>query len=185
MTAPRQQPQRLVVQARRLQQRPEAWRRPRLVPVRQQHLGVLGAEPEFDQPVLVRLETGRRAERVAERQIVGRRHGRQHVPGVDQLLLDAGDAGQRFEGRRQMVGADRLDGGFQFVRHQLEPQLLHMVDHHKGELVMLLGQRLLGGQQGVELQIVAIGLPAGEVEMHLGFDAAVARFRFVHGGRNS
>ena len=125
--------------------------------VRLHHEGVLGAHPEFQQPVLQGLEAGGGAELLAEGQVVVRGHGGQHVPGLDHLALDAADPGGGLEGRAQLVAADAVGRQVQLVQHQLEPELLHVVDGDEQQLVVLAGQRLLRGQELVERQIVAVG----------------------------
>ena len=142
------------------------------MPVRQQHLRVLGADAEFDQPVLVGLEAGGLSELAAEFEIIGRRHRREHVPRRDHLFEDAGHARHRLEGRRQLVLLDIGDRRIQLMRHQVQPQFLDVMDGDEQVFVVLVGERFLGGEQRVELQIVAIGHAPGEIDMDVVADAA-------------
>ena len=72
------------------------------------------------------------------------------------------DPRQHLEGGPQIVGVDRGDGGAQLVQHQLHPQLGGLVDDDEQPLVVLVGKRLLAAQEGVELQIVAVGQRSGK-----------------------
>src|SRR5579862_438135 len=81
-----------------------------------------------------------------------------------------------------MIGTNGGDRRFELVRNELEPKFLHVVNDDEGDFVMLLCQRLLGSEQQIELQISAVGLPPGEVEMHAGLDPAALGLVVVHGG---
>jgi len=48
------------------------------------------------------------------------------------------------------------DRGLQFMQHQLHPQLRGLVLHDEEHLVVVGRERLLGVQDGIELQVVAI-----------------------------
>jgi hypothetical protein len=146
VAAARQEPQRLVVDGRRFQRRPQRRVRLRPVGVRLHHERVLGAHPELQQPVLEGLEAGGSAERLPEGQVVVRRHRGQDVPGLDELALDAADPRGGLEGRAQLVAAQAPHRQIHLVQHQLEPQLLHLVDDDEQRLVVLAGQRPLRGQ---------------------------------------
>ena len=62
-----------------------------------QHRGVAVAGEKFDHAILVGLETGRLAERIAELRVLARRHGAQHVPGAVELLEDPRHPRQHLE----------------------------------------------------------------------------------------
>ncbi len=65
-------------------------------------------------------------------------------------------------------GYRRLD----LVGDELEPKLLDVMDDDEGELVVLRREGLLGAEKSIELQVVAIGAPAGQIDVHPGLDAA-------------
>ncbi|KDB52856.1 hypothetical protein X805_15900 [Sphaerotilus natans subsp. natans DSM 6575] len=163
--AARQQAQRLVVQARRLPGRLHRGQQVRPVRVRLQHGGVLVAQAELDAAVLPALEAAGVAQVGPDGRVLGRRHRGQHIPGVDQLFHDLGDAGQHLERRLQFVARDGADRGGQLVQHQLHPQLGGLVLDDEQQLVVVRRERLLRGEDLVELQIVAIAHVAGEIEL--------------------
>jgi hypothetical protein len=136
-----------------------------VVGVRAQHGGVLVAEQELDLPVLEALEAAARAQVGAQRAVLGRCHGGQHIPGVHQLLHDAADARQHLEGLGQAVGGHALVGGLQLVQRQLHPQLAGLVLDDEEHLVVRRREWLLRRQDGVELQVVAIAHRGAEVEL--------------------
>ncbi len=73
----------------------------------------------------------------------------------------------------ELVGADRRDGPVEFVRGQLQPELLDLMDGDEEQFVGGVAQRLLRRQQQVEAEIGAVIHPLLEVGLHAGFDAAV------------
>ena len=97
--------------------------------------------------------------------VLGRRHRRQHVPGVDQLLHDPAHPGQHLERLRQFVARDAGDGRAQLVQHQLHPQLARLVLDDEQHLVVRRRQRVLRREHLVEVQVVAVGHVAAEVEL--------------------
>ena len=127
------------------------------VGVRLEHGEVAVAGQELDRPVLPGLEARRLAERIAEFRVFAGRHGAQHVPGIVQLLEDAGDARQHLEGRLQLVVADRADRRTDLVDRQLHPQFRGLVLDDEQQFVMRARQRLLRVEHALEMQIVAVG----------------------------
>ena len=105
------------------------------------HLGVLVAEEELEQPVLQRLESRRAPERIAERRVLERRHGREHVPHGDQLRLHARDARQHLERRIEIVAPHAGERRGELVQHEPHPQLRHLVHDDEQHLVVLARQR--------------------------------------------
>ncbi len=67
-------------------------------------LFVLVAEDELERAVLIGLKSGALLQLVAKGRVVERRHRRQHVPGKNELALDASDARQHFERGAEIVG---------------------------------------------------------------------------------
>ena len=122
---------------------------------------VLQAEQIFDLAELRRLEAARRAEHAAKGQVIGRGQRREHVPAQRHHRLDAGDAGEILVDLDQLVGADQRTRQPQLVDGLLEPELLGLVDDDEQQLVMMIGDRVLGVEQLVERQILAVGHVAG------------------------
>jgi hypothetical protein len=89
-------------------------------------------------------------------QIVGGGKRREHVPGLDQLRLDARDAREHLERRLEIVGDDLRPRCAQLVYDQLEPQLGRLMDHNEHQLIVAVGHRPLAGKQIVERQVPAI-----------------------------
>ena len=84
---------------------------------------------------------------------------------MNQLLHDAADAGELFEGVGQLVLRNASHGGLQLVQHQLHPQLAGLVLHDEQHLVVVGRERLLRVQDGVELQVVAVAHAVIKVEL--------------------
>jgi hypothetical protein len=110
-------------------------------------------EPEHDIRLaeLGRLEAARAgAEHVAEAHIIGRRHRREHVPDSvitawiretrDRFLWTSISRSPRTRSSASLSSWIDL----------LEPQLLGLVDDDEQHLVMMVGDRMLGGEQLVE-----------------------------------
>jgi len=152
-----------------------------------EHLGVLVAEQELQQAVLQGLEARGASQRVAKRRVLERRHGRQHVPHRDQLRLGARDARQHLQRRIEVVASHALQRRGQLVQHEAHPQLRHLVHDDEQHLVVLARQRLLRGEELLQLQVFAVGHRGTEVPVHrlvgelhaLGFVVATGR----HGER--
>ena len=134
-----------------------------------EHRGIFVAHGEFDAAVLEALKTAGVAQVRADGAVLGRCHGGQHVPGMDQLLHDPGDPCQLLEGRIEFVRRDVMHGSRQLVQHQLHPQLAGLVLHNEQQFVVIGRQRLLRIQDGVELQVVAVAHVTAEVELGLFF----------------
>ena len=173
--ASRQQAQRFVVERRRLERFPHLGQQVGPMLVRLEHRRILVAEPELDHPVLPALEAAARGERRPHRRVLGRRHRRQHVPGVDQLLHDLADARQHLEGALQLIAGDRRGGRLELVQQQLHPQLADLVLDDEEHLVVRFRAALLGAEHVVEMQVVAVAHVAAEVELR--------RVFFTAGGR--
>ena len=88
-----------------------------------EHLAVLVAELELDDPVLQRLEAGRGAEHAAELDVLGRRERREHAPLLEQLALDLLDAREPLLGRAEVVDGERGEHRVELVDDQPHPQL--------------------------------------------------------------
>jgi hypothetical protein len=71
-----------------------------------------------------------------------------------------------------MVATNGSHGRLDFMGDELEPKLLNVMDDDESNLIVLLRDRLLGGQQQIELEVVAVGAPPREVEMHAGLHPA-------------
>ena len=135
--------------------------------------------------VLQRLEARRRAEHVAEFQVVAGRQRLQHRPLLGQLLLDLLDAREDLLARVELVALQVRDRRAQFVDHQLHPQLGRLVldDEQHFVVVRRVRQRLLRRQQRVQLQVAAVAQAIAQV----GGDALLPIGRWLggsgHGGR--
>jgi hypothetical protein len=166
--APRQQADRLVVERRRVQRCLHPGKQVGAVRMRLQHLGVLVAEAELDHPVLPALVAAARGERGAHRRVLGRRHRRQHVPGVNELLHDLAHPGEHLEGAVQLVGRDRGDRRLELVQEQLHPQLAHLVLDDEQHLVVRARAALLRPEHLVEVEVVAVTHVAAEIGLGSG-----------------
>ena len=131
--------------------------------VRLKHPVVAVAQHVLDHPVLVRLEARGLAQLGAEGGVVRRRHGAQHVPGVVELLEDAGNAGEALERLAQPVPPDGVPRRGEFVDGELHPELADLVLDDEQHLVMRRGAGVLRRQHRVEREVVAIGHCVGEV----------------------
>ena len=136
---------------------------------------VLEAEQKFELAELGGLEAARRAEHAAEGHVVGRRQRRQHVPGERHHRLDARHAREILVDLDQLVGADQVERELELVDDLLEPQFLGLVDDDEQQLVMMVGDRMLGREQRLQRQIVAVGHVVG-----LGHGAGVYHAGRVH-----
>jgi hypothetical protein len=97
---------------------------------------------------------------------------------VHQLVHDARHPGQHLEGRRQVVLADLFAHRLQLVQHQLDPQLAGLVLDDEQQLVVVGRQRVLGRQDLVQAQVVAVA--HGLLEVHLGAVPLGRFLLFVH-----
>ena len=130
-----------------------------------EHLGVLVAEDELDRPVLPRLEARRALQVGPELRVLAGSEGGEHAPLLDQRVLDVLDAGQALQRGVELVGAQQVADRTQLVQHQLEPQLRRLVLDDEEQLVVpgRIAQRLLGRQDEVEPEVVAVGHRLPEV----------------------
>jgi len=150
------------------------------MPVRSYRRRLLVPERKLDQPILRRLKSGGLPQGIAEVRIVTRGHGGQHVPRLDELRLDPAHSRQVLECRLQVIGDDEPSRGRQLVQGQLHPQLGCLVDDDEEQLVMTVGARLLGSEQFVELEVIAVTHGFGEIGMRVGSSARCRRVgRFV------
>ena len=124
--------------------------------MRPQHRGVLVAEHELDLAVLPRLEARARSKVRPDRAVLRRRHRREHVPRMHQLLEDARHARQHLEGRWQIGRRDGPARRFQLVQGQLHPQLARLVLDDEEQLVRVGRARMLGGEHRVQREIVTV-----------------------------
>ena len=132
--------------------------------MRFEHRRVLVAQREFNTTVLGTLETTGVGEVRANRAVFRRRHGRQYIPGMHQLFHDFAHPRQHFECRAQLVTGDIGNGFAQLMQHQFHPQLGSLMLDDEQHLVMVGRARMLGVQNVVQVQVVAITHRLAEVE---------------------
>src|SRR5205823_15063726 len=82
---------------------------------------ILVAHQEFDQPILIRLESRARSKMRADGAIVEGCHRREHIPGLDELRLNAGNARDHLECRPQVIAANLLARRSELVQAELHP----------------------------------------------------------------
>ena len=166
--------QELVIQARRLQHGAQLGLPHRIVIEHGKHVGVLVAKQELDHAVLLRLEPRGRPEHMAELLVLGWRQGFQHRPLLEQLALDLLDPGEDLQARIGLVGRQQCRGRPQFVDDQLHPQFADVVLDDEQHLVMVgrLAERLLRGQQGVQLQVATVVLAISQIDLDALFEFA-------------
>src|ERR1700761_1119847 len=104
-------------------------------------IGVLVAEQKLQLPVLPGLKAGGVAEDAAELHVLGWGERLKHGPLVEELHLDELDAGKNFECGGQAVIADVLDGGGEFVKNELDPELRDLMLDDEEHLVVVLRLR--------------------------------------------
>ena len=136
------------------------------MPVRRHLDGILRPELELHEAVLPGLEAGGFAERRPEAQVVGRGHGGEHGPGLDQLLLDPVDPGGALEGGLELVGPDMGERRVELPVQELQPELHHLMDGDEEKLVVLGREGGLGGEEGVEPEIIPIAHALGKIGMN-------------------
>ncbi len=104
------------------------------------------------------LESGRLAEHVPELGIFARSQRLQYGPLVIQLMLDLPDSGEIFYGRGKQVPPHVRDRASDLVDGELHPKLRNLVLDDKQHFVVVrwFAQRLLRGEQLVELQIAPV-----------------------------
>jgi len=79
-----------------------------------------------------------------------------------------------------MVRTNGDDGRLDLMRDELEPKLLYVMDDDEGNFVMLQRDRLLCGEEEIELEIFAIGVLPGEVDMHASLDPTLGDLVAIH-----
>src|SRR5262249_28457042 len=94
---------------------------------------VVEAEEGLDLAQLRRLEAARGDEPVAELQVVARGERLHHAEVRDRLLEDGDDALERSRGRgelhvRHRVLPEDVARGRELAQHELEPELVHLMD---------------------------------------------------------
>ena len=65
----------------------------------------------------------------------------------------------------QLFGADGGDGAGEFVQHQLHPELAGLVLDDEQHFVAVRRARMLGGEDGVEGEVVGVGQVLGEIQL--------------------
>src|SRR5438132_2180236 len=85
------------------------------------------------------------------------RHGGKHIPGLDELSLDAGDPRDHLEGWTQVILANLLARGRKLVQAELHPKFACLVDDDEKHFIMLTRNRSLGGEDQGKPQIGRIG----------------------------
>ena len=133
--------------------------------MRLQHGGIFVAHQKFDAAVLPALKPTRLRQIRTNGTVLRWCHGGQNIPCVHQLLHDAADTRQFFEGIGQLVGGNISHGRGQLMAHQLHPQLAGLVLHDEQHFVVVRRERLLGIQDGIELQVVAIAHATFKIEL--------------------
>ena len=120
----------------------------------------LAREP-FDRAELARLEAGRRRERVAELEEALGPHRLEHLELLEQQPLDRHDATQPRRGDVRAAVGQLVARRDQLVQHQLEPELVGLVDDDEQQLVVCARrERLLQPQQVVDQQVRRVVGPA-------------------------
>jgi hypothetical protein len=84
---------------------------------------------------------------------------------VHELFHDLGDAGQLLERGTQLVLRQVRHGRTQFVQQLLHPQLAGLVLHDEEHLVVIRAQRVLGIEDLVQVQVVAVAHVGAEIEL--------------------
>ena len=86
------------------------------------------------------------------------------------------DPRQALAGPRQVVGVEEAAGTDELVHHQLQPQLGGLVLDDEEQLVGVLriAQRVLGGEQRVEVEVTGVVALVREVRAHTGFQGPVS-----------
>ena len=170
--------QELVVQAGRLQHRLQAGMALGVMREHLQHRRVLVAQQKLDGAVLQRLEARRGPQQVAETHVFRGRQRLQHRPLLGQLAHHLLGAGQHLAALPDLVALEETDGGAKLVDHQLHPQLRDLVLHDEQHLVVVrrIGDRVLRGQQAVQLQVAAVAHAAGKVGVDARFQRALVLF---------
>src|SRR5207344_2475919 len=91
----------------------------------------------------------------------------ENVPGLDQLSLNARDAGEHLERRAQVVRLDLANDGPELVERELHPELGNLMDDDEQNFVVVTGDRALGAEDFLELEIAPIVHPPFEVPVDL------------------
>jgi len=115
--------------------------------------------------------------------VLARRQGREDRPLVGEHFLDPLDPRQSLERRGQVIGDQQASSRTKLVHHELEPQLGRLVLDDEEQLVVLsrLAARVLGTEQLVEGQVVAVGHAAAEVALDPGLEVSLAGGHGAHG----
>ncbi len=96
-----------------------------------------------------------------------RRDRRQHIPRLQQLLLDGRYARQHLECRAEIVAPHAIDGGAELVQAQFHPQFGNLMNDDEQHFVVLVGQGMLSIQQLVEIEVLRVAQRLAEVPMYL------------------
>jgi len=148
-----------------------------------EHRCVLVAQGELDLSVLQRLEAGGRAQHATELQVLRGRQRLQHSPLLEQLALHLLHPRQDLQAGVHVVALQVGHRGGELVQHQFHPQLRDVVLHDEKHLVVMrrIAQRPLRRQQGVQLQVAAVGDLPVEVGLDACFEIALV---VAHGLRH-
>ncbi|MNE25672.1 hypothetical protein D3C80_1190070 [compost metagenome] len=133
--------------------------------MRAQQRCTLVAEDELDLAVLERLEARRLPQERPDRVVFGWGHGRQHGPGMHQLIENPRHPRQHLERRRQLTQANVFAGSLELVQHQFHPQLGCLVLDDEQHFVMVRGQRMLGAENLAQVQVVAVTHGVGKIQL--------------------
>ncbi|MNT69250.1 hypothetical protein D3C72_2075570 [compost metagenome] len=84
---------------------------------------------------------------------------------MHQLVHDARHACQHFKGGRQVAALQVGAHGVHFVQHQLHPQFARLVLHDEQHFVVVRRQRMLGREDAVQRQVVAVAHRFTEIHL--------------------
>ena len=147
-----------------------------MVAMHLEHVPVLVAEHELQQPVLHRLETGRFAEDTAEFGVFRRRQRIEHLPLTEQLVLHLTDPVQALDRPRQGIVAEEDYRAVELVEQKLHPQLRDLMLDDEQQLVGVrrIAKRFLRRQQLAELEVGRVVIVGRQLGMDALLDLAVA-----------
>src|SRR5262249_34871302 len=121
-----------------------------------------------------RLKARRVAKHAAELDVLAGRERGEHAPLLEQLALDLLDAGEALLARAEVVVCEVREHRVELVDDQPHPQLRRLVLDDEQQLVVVLGirQRMLGGEQLVELEVGGVREAAAQVARDAVLDRA-------------
>src|ERR1700687_4208634 len=118
--------------------------------------GLLQARQELDLTELHRLEPAGRGKLGAKGQEILRRHRLEDLDLLNEQPFDYVDRLQVMAREEDVVGVDSVAGGLQLEQHDLEPELIDLVGDDEQQLVVLLAQLLLQGEELRHLEVRAV-----------------------------